>query len=118
MAGARGVLFNVAGGSSLSLFEVNDAANVIREAIDPDANVIFGVVLDPNMGNDVRLTLVATGFASKEAMAGATWEKEINKLLKGMKSEEELGVPTYMRYRGSSLSSPKFTRPVARPPHR
>jgi len=119
MQGAKGVLFNIAGGSTLSLFEVNDAAEVIRQAIDPDANVIFGVVLDPNMGNDVRLTLVATGFASKEAMAGASWEKEINKLLKGMgKTEEELGVPTYMRYRGSALSRPASRLSSARPTFR
>ncbi len=97
--GAKGVLFNIAGGSNLSLFEVNDAAEVIRQAVDPEANVIFGVVLDPNMGNDVRLTLIATGFANKELLGGAAWEKEITKLLKGAKSEEELEVPSFMRYR-------------------
>jgi len=98
--GARGVLFNVSGGSNLSLFEVNDAAEVIRHSVDPDANVIFGVVLDPRMGNDVQLTLIATGFATKEALAGATWEKEITRLLKG-KSEDELKVPAFMRYRNA-----------------
>ncbi len=96
--GAKGVLFNVAGGSNLSLFEVSDAAEVIRQAVDPEANVIFGVVLDPNMGSDVRLTLIATGFASREALGGAAWEKEITKLLKG-KTEEELEVPSFVRYR-------------------
>lgn len=99
MEGARGVLFNVAGGSNLTLFEVNDAAEIIRQAVDPDANVIFGVVLNPNMGNDVRLTLIATGFTTKEAFAGASWEREITKLLKGLKSEEELEVPSYLRHR-------------------
>lgn len=59
--GARGVLFNVVGGNSLTLFEVNDAAKIIGQAVDPEANIIFGVKVDPNMGNDVRLTLVATG---------------------------------------------------------
>ena len=63
--GAKGVLFNVAGGNSLTLFEVSDAAKVIGEAVDPEANIIFGVNVDPNMGNEVRLTLIATGFASK-----------------------------------------------------
>jgi len=96
--GAKGVLLNIAGGSNLTLFEVNEAADVIRQAIDPEANVIFGVVLDPNMGSDVRLTLIATGFATKEALGGAAWEKEITRLLKG-KSEEELEVPSFMRYR-------------------
>jgi len=98
--GAKGVLFNVSGGSNLSLFEVNDAADVIRQAVDPDANVIFGVVLDPNMNNDVQLTLVATGFATREALAGAAWDKELMKLLKG-KSEAELTVPAFMRYRNA-----------------
>jgi cell division protein FtsZ len=97
--GAKGVLFNIAGGSNLSLFEVNDAAEVIRQAVDPDANVIFGVVLDPNMGSDIRLTLIATGFATKEALGSTVWEKEITRLLKGVKSEEELEVPSFVRYR-------------------
>ena len=98
MEGAKGVLFNIAG-SDLTLFEVNEAAEVIKQAIDPDANVIFGVVLDPNMGKDVRLTLIATGFATQEGRSGSAWEKEITKLLKGVKSDEELEVPSFMRYR-------------------
>ncbi len=49
--GARGVLFNVAGGDNLSLFEVNAAAEVIRQAVDPEANIIFGVTLSPDLGN-------------------------------------------------------------------
>jgi len=98
MEGAKGVLFNVAGGSNLTLFEVSEAAEVIKQAIDPEANVIFGVVLDPSMGNDVRLTLIATGFATKEGRAGTAWEREITKLLKGMKSDEELEIPSFMRY--------------------
>ncbi|MBI2830511.1 MAG: cell division protein FtsZ, partial [Chloroflexi bacterium] len=65
--------------------------------VDPEANIIFGVILDPNMGNEVRLTLIATGFASKQAMAGATREKEITKLLKGIKSDDELEVPSFLR---------------------
>ncbi len=100
MEGAKGVLFNIAGGSGLSLFEVNNAAEVIRQAVDPEANVIFGVVLDPNMGNEVRLTLIATGFATKDMLYGATREKEIMRLLKGVKdSEDELDVPCFMRQR-------------------
>ncbi|MDP2932418.1 MAG: cell division protein FtsZ [Chloroflexota bacterium] len=98
IAGAKGVLFNVVGGSSLTLFEVNDAAEVIRQAVDPEANVIFGVCLDPNMGNELRLTLIATGFNTRDALAGAAWEKEIGKLLKGLK-KEELEIPSFMRQR-------------------
>ncbi len=97
--GATGVLFNVAG-ADLTLFEVNTAAEVIKGAVDPDANVIFGVVLDPNMNKDVRLTLIATGFATKEAMAGIGKDKEMARLLKGLKSDE-LDVPSFMRQRHS-----------------
>ncbi len=99
MEGAKGVLFNVAGSSNLTLFEVNNAAEVIRQAVDPEANVIFGVVLDPNMGNEVRLTLIATGFATKETLAGTAREKEITRLLKGVKSDEELDIPSFLRQR-------------------
>jgi len=60
--GARGVLFNVTGGSDLTLFEVNQAAAIIRETTHPDVNMIFGAVIDPNMGDEIRVTVIATGF--------------------------------------------------------
>lgn len=107
MSGAKGVLFNVAGGTDLKLYEVNNAAETIRQAVDPEANVIFGVVLDPNMGNDVRLTLIATGFASREAFSGNSREKEINKLLKGLK-REELELPSYTRSRLMAAPKPRM----------
>ncbi len=60
--GAQGVLFNITGGSTLSLYEVNQAAEVIRETTHPDANVIFGAVVDEAMGDEIRITLIATCF--------------------------------------------------------
>jgi cell division protein FtsZ len=60
--GARGVLFNVTGGPSLTLFEVNQAAAIIRETSHPDVNMIFGAVIDPDMGDEIRITVIATGF--------------------------------------------------------
>jgi cell division protein FtsZ len=60
--GARGVLFNVTGGSGLTLFEVNQAAAIIRETAHPDVNLIFGAVIDPDMGDEIRVTVIATGF--------------------------------------------------------
>jgi cell division protein FtsZ len=60
--GARGVLFNVTGGTNLTLFEVNTAAAIIRETAHPDVNMIFGAVIDPEMGDEVRVTVIATGF--------------------------------------------------------
>ncbi len=60
--GARGVLFNVTGGADLSLFEVNEAATLIKSSAHPDCNVIFGAVIDDNMKDSVRITVIATGF--------------------------------------------------------
>lgn len=60
--GARGILFNVTGGPNLTLFEVNQAAAIIKETAHPEVNLIFGAVIDPNMGDDVRITVIATGF--------------------------------------------------------
>ncbi len=60
--GARGILFNITGGSDLTLFEVNQAAAIIKETAHPDVNLIFGAVIDPNMKDEVRITVIATGF--------------------------------------------------------
>jgi len=60
--GARGILFNVTGGEGLKLFEVNQAAAIIKETAHPDVNLIFGAVIDENMGENLRITVIATGF--------------------------------------------------------
>jgi len=60
--GARGILFNITGGSDLSLFDVNEAATIIKSAAHPDCNVIFGAVVDESMNDQIRITVVATGF--------------------------------------------------------
>ena len=60
--GAKGVLFNITGGTDLSMFEVDEAARIITEAADPDANIIFGAVVDENFTGQVKCTVVATGF--------------------------------------------------------
>jgi len=95
--GSRGVLFNVVGGSSLTLFEVNEAAEVVKQAVDPGANIIFGVAHDLSMDEDIRITLVATGFTSRTGLAGDEKEDELTELLRGLKSEEELDVPSFLR---------------------
>lgn len=60
--GARGVLLNITGGSNLGLFEVNEAAEIIAQAADPEANIIFGAVIDDTLQEEVRVTVIATGF--------------------------------------------------------
>lgn len=60
--GARGILFNVTGGPDLTLFEVNQAAAIIKETAHPDVNLIFGAVIDPTYGDELRVTVIATGF--------------------------------------------------------
>ena len=60
--GARGILFNVTGGEGLTLFEVNQAAAIIKETAHPDVNLIFGAVVDPNLSDEIRVTVIATGF--------------------------------------------------------
>ena len=62
--GAKGILLNISGSANLSLFEINEAAEIISEAADPDANIIFGSVIDESLGDKVQITVVATGFNS------------------------------------------------------
>jgi cell division protein FtsZ len=64
--GAHGILFNITGGPSMTLYEVNEAASIIRETAHPDVNLIFGAVIDEAMGDAVRITVVATGFDQTE----------------------------------------------------
>jgi len=65
--GARGVLFNIAGGTDLTMFEVDEAARIISGAADPDANVIFGAVIKDDLSDQVRITVIATGFDETRA---------------------------------------------------
>jgi cell division protein FtsZ len=68
--GARGVLLTIAGGSDLGLYEVNEAAEVIAQAADQDANIIFGAVIDDSLGDEVKVTVIAAGFADTVTSAG------------------------------------------------
>ena len=96
VSGAKGVLFNVCGGSSLTLFEVNEAAEIIGKAVNPEANIIFGVVFDPTMDNDIRITLIATGFTAATGRI-VRKDEELRQLLHDMEREHELDVPTFLR---------------------
>jgi cell division protein FtsZ len=99
IAGAKGVLFNVTGGDNLALFEVNEAAEIIKQAVDPDANIIFGVVSDSRLDKDIRITLIATGFQTSSLIGNTANEAEITGYLKTLKSEneEQMDVPAFLR---------------------
>lgn len=94
--GAKGVLFSVAGGGNLTLHEVNEAAEVIGKAVDPDANIIFGVVFDQAMEEEISITLIATGFVSKTGTQKMS-EEDVRQMMKAVEDENELDVPAFMR---------------------
>jgi cell division protein FtsZ len=66
IGGARGILINITGGASLTMYEINEAATLIQEEAHEDANIIFGAVIDESMGEQVRITVIATGFGEKD----------------------------------------------------
>ncbi|MEB3230271.1 MAG: cell division protein FtsZ [Leptolyngbyaceae bacterium] len=70
--GARGVVFNITGGTDLTLHEVNAAAEIIYEAVDPGANIIFGAVIDDRLQGEVRITVIATGFGTEQQVVPVT----------------------------------------------
>ena len=84
--GARGVLFNVTGGPNMTLFEVNQAAAIIRETSHPDVNMIFGAVIDPNMDDDIRITVIATGF-ERSSMPRRALERQPRSASENRRSE-------------------------------
>ena len=76
--GAHGVLISIQGGSNLGIFEINDAARLIQEAVHPEANIIFGAVIDDTLGDEVRVTVIAAGFDGGEPVAKPLETKRTN----------------------------------------
>jgi cell division protein FtsZ len=94
--GAKGVLLNITGGTSLTLFEVNGAAEIIFQAADPEANIIFGAVIEENMEEEVRVTVIATGFDQKRVKR----ERILPELeIKPFADHEDLDIPAFLRRR-------------------
>ena len=120
--GARGILFNVTGGPDLTLFEVNQAAAIIKETAHPDVNLIFGAVIDPNLGDEVHVTVIATGFERtgmprRVDMSKAQPRIEARPLQKGEPSRElqpiEVGRPTEFtprKFNTEDIDLPTFLR--------
>jgi cell division protein FtsZ len=69
--GAQGVLLSIQGGSNLGLYEISDAAKLVEEAVHPDANILYGAVIDDSLGDEVRVTVIAAGFAESQQRKSA-----------------------------------------------
>jgi cell division protein FtsZ len=93
ISGAKGILFNITGGNDLSMYEVDEAARIITEAADNDANVIFGAVIDENSTGEVKCTVVAAGFEEQEVPAypviGSSAGESLTKKTFGVPSTEQ-----------------------------
>lgn len=101
--GAKGVLLNITGGPNLGLFEVNEAAELVSQAADPEANIIFGAVIDEELKDEIRITVIATGFENNK---GNSFKGSLNKKEAGENQNDELqnnginddlDIPTFLR---------------------
>ncbi len=95
--GARGVLLNITGGSSLSLFEVNEAADIIFQAADKEANIIFGAVIDESYNEEVCVTVIATGFDERFKKRAERSKAELE--IKSFSTHDDLDIPAFLRRR-------------------
>ena len=106
--GASGVLLNFTGGLDLSLYEVNEAATIVAEAADPNANIIFGAVIDETLESEIKVTVIATGFHAARGIAmprrrGGAFRGTVRQL--GIETERSSGdadIPSFLRRRGES----------------
>lgn len=111
IVGATGVLLNITGGSDLGLLEVNEAAEIVQQAADPEANIIFGAVINENLKNEIKITVIATGFDSENKTAQKSVQSEeklSGKSLKQNISKDEAALG--IRYDESNLEIPAFLR--------
>ena len=105
--GARGVIINITGGSEVGLHEANTAAELIQRSADPEANIIFGSVTDDSMGDEIRITVIATGFEDDDEreqkandIVNKAWERKMNTIAGSndrTSSTGELDIPTFLR---------------------
>ena len=113
--GARGVIINITGGEDLGLQEVNTAAELIQRSVDPEANIIFGTVVDPNMSDEIKITVIATGFDDPDnakpsgfdkigglgiGSSSKPWEKKTSSIPSSQdinSSQNDLDIPSFLR---------------------
>ncbi|MCK9222491.1 MAG: cell division protein FtsZ [Limnochordia bacterium] len=96
--GAKGILLNITGSSNLGLFEVNEAAEIIAEAADQDANIIFGAVIDDSLQDEIRVTVIATGFDAKQDIPKQKARPaEVD--FSAVAGDDDLDIPAFLRRR-------------------
>lgn len=103
--GAKSVLLNITGGTDLGIFEVNEAADLVFQSADPDANIIFGAVIDESMKDEIRITVIATGFDENNPMSYSEERNEEEAENKDKRTE-----PAKSNYREDDLDIPTFLR--------
>ena len=100
--GARGILFNVTGGPDLSLFEVNEAASIVKQTAHPDVNLIFGAVIDEKLSDEIRIIVIATGFDQTERRSRpvrAMFSEPVEFPVPAY-DKDDLEIPAFLRRRG------------------
>lgn len=113
--GAKGVLINITGGSNLTLFEVNEASSIIREAADEDANIIFGAVIDESLIDEMKITVIATGFDREGADSGrlAMGANALGAPPRVMPTATDISPRPAVGHRADDLDVPAFIRKKA-----
>lgn len=106
--GARGVIINITGGSDLGLQEINTAAELVQRSVDPEANIIWGSVIDESLGDEIVITVIATGFETEqpltsigvESLVSKAWDKKVNSIPSSSESNNsssDLDIPSFLR---------------------
>ena len=109
--GARGVIINITGGNNLGLHEINTAAELVQRSVDPEANIIFGSVIDESLDEDIIITVIATGFEKDSSTLSNTnipvgdiidkaWDKKLNSIptnTDSSNSADNLDIPSFLR---------------------
>ena len=113
--GARGVIINITGGADLGLHEVNTAAELVQRSVDPEANIIFGAVIDETLEDELVITVIATGFEKEQARASMgveqivskAWDNKINSVptssISSSSSSNDLDIPSFLRKNKNNL---------------
>ena len=107
--GARGVIINITGGANLGLHEVNTAAELVQRSVDPEANIIFGAVIDETLDEDIVITVIATGFEKNNDILGSSsvssivdkaWGEKLNSIpvsVDNSNPSTDLDIPSFLR---------------------